>query len=88
MAVFNVSDYDARIYAFQNDVLYSYSIEAYQNKGFQIYINTRYTLRKGLDFWLRYESKRYTNLSSVGSGLSTIDGNHQSEVKIQLRYQF
>ena len=88
MAVFNVSDYDARIYAFQNDVLYSYSIEAYQNRGFQFYVNTRYTLRKGLDFWLRYESKRYTNLSSVGSGLSTIDGNHQSEVKIQLRYQF
>jgi hypothetical protein len=88
MAVFNVSDYDARIYAFQNDVLYSYSIEAYQNRGFQLYVNTRYTLRKGLDFWLRYESKRYTNLSSVGSGLTAIDGNHQSEVKIQLRYQF
>ena len=88
MAVFNVSDYDARIYAFQNDVLYSYSIEAYQNKGFQLYVNTRYTLRKGLDFWLRYESKRYTNLSSVGSGLTAIDGNHQSEVKIQVRYQF
>jgi hypothetical protein len=88
MAVFNVSDYDARIYAFQNDVLYSYSIEAYQNRGFQLYVNTRYTLRKGLDFWLRYESKRYTNLSSVGSGLTAIDGNHQSEVKIQVRYQF
>ena len=88
MAVFNVSDYDARIYAFQNDVLYSYSIEAYQNKGFQLYVNTRYTLRKGLDFWLRYESKRYTNLSSLGSGLTAIDGNHQSEVKIQVRYQF
>ena len=88
MAVFNVSDHDARIYAFQNDVLYSYSIEAYQNKGFQLYVNTRYTLRKGLDFWLRYESKRYTNLSSVGSGLTAIDGNHQSEVKIQVRYQF
>jgi hypothetical protein len=88
MAVFNVSDYDARIYAFQNDVLYSYSIEAYQNRGFQLYVNTRYTMRKGLDFWLRYESKRYTNLSSVGSGLTAINGNHQSEVKIQVRYQF
>lgn len=88
MAVFNVSDYDARIYAFQNDVLYSYSIEAYQNRGLQFYINTRYTLRKGIDVWLRYESKRYTNLSSVGSGLTAIDGNHQSEVKIQIRYQF
>ncbi len=88
IAVFDVSNYDARIYAFQNDVLYSYSIEAYQNKGFQLYVNTRHTLRKGLDFWLRYETKRYTNLSSVGSGLTEIDGNHQSEVKIQVRYQF
>ncbi|MFM6953772.1 MAG: hypothetical protein ACKOWL_02185 [Sphingobacteriaceae bacterium] len=87
-AVFNVSDYDARIYAFQNDVLYSYSIEAYQNRGFQVYVNTRYTLQKGLDVWLRYETKRYANLSSVGSGLTAIKGNHQSEFKIQVRYQF
>ncbi len=88
LAVFNTPGYDSRIYAFQNDVLYSYSILAYQNKGLQFYFNGRYTLKRGLDFWLHYQIQAYQNQESTGSGLSQTAGNKRSEIKLQLRYQF
>ncbi|MFM6975247.1 MAG: ComEA family DNA-binding protein [Sphingobacteriaceae bacterium] len=87
-AVFNIPSYNARIYAYQNDVLYSYSIFAYQNRGVQFYFNGRYSLLKGLDCWLNYASQRYINLENLGSGLSEIEGNKRSEIKLQIRYQF
>lgn len=87
-AVFHVPGYDSRIYAYQNDVLYSYSIFAYQYQGFQFYANLRYRLIKGMDAWLNYESQHYLNRDRIGSGLNEIEGNRRSAIKLQLRYQF
>lgn len=88
IAIFNTPSYNSRIYAYENDVLYSYSIPGFQNSGFRYYVNGRYTLKRGLDLWLRYAITRYNNLDEIGSGLDVIKGNKKSDVKIQLRYQF
>lgn len=87
-AVFNIPSYDSRIYAFQNDVLFSNSILAYQNQGMQFYVNARYRFARALDLWLHYETQSYANRESIGSGTTQIVGNKRSEVKLQLRYQF
>lgn len=88
LALFDVSDYDARVYAFQQDVLFAYAMDAYQNKGVQTYVNARYTLRKGLDIWLRYETKKYIKEASIGSSQNVLAGSRVSEGKLQIRYQF
>ena len=87
-AIFDTPGFDTRIYAFENDLLYSYSSPAYQDSGLKYYINTRYTLRKGLDLWLKYSVTDYTDLTEIGSGLDRIAGSKKSEIKMQLRYQF
>lgn len=87
-AIFDTSGFDTRIYAYENDVLYSYSFPAYQNSGLRFYINGRYTLKRGLDIWAKYSITNYTDLDQIGSGLDLIEGSKRSEVKLQLRYQF
>lgn len=86
IAYFNCTGYDARVYAFENDVLYSYSIPAYQDKGFRFYINTRFRLSRMADIWCRYAISYYASKDRIGSGLDIIEGSHKSDVKIQLRY--
>lgn len=86
--VFTIPSYNSRIYAFQNDVLFSNSILAYQNQGMQFYGNARYRFARALDLWLHYETQSYANRESMGSGTTQIAGNKRSEVKLQLRYQF
>lgn len=87
-AVFDTHSFDSRIYAYENDVLYSYGMMAYQKRGFRFYTNARYTLKRGVDLWLRYAMISYPHEEEIGSGLEQINGNKKSDIKIQIRYQF
>lgn len=87
-AVFDVSGFNARVYAYENDVLYGYSVPAYQNSGIRAYFNARYTLRRGMDIWLRYAILTHVDQETIGSGNDEIDGNRRSDFRIQIRLQF
>ncbi len=86
--IFQTDSYTSRIYAYENDVLYAYSIPAYYNKGTRTYLTLRYKFNKGIDLWLRYGITYYENADVISSGLEKINGNTKSDVKIQLRYKF
>ena len=87
-ALFDCPSYDSRIYAYENEILYSYSIPAYYGTGSRLYAMTRITAGKHLDFWVRYAQTWYTDRTSIGSGLEQIQGNLKSEVKLQMRVKF
>lgn len=87
-SIFDTSGFNSRIYAYENDILYSYSVAGYQDSGLRYYVNGRYTLKKGIDVWARYSMTSYTDRQSIGSGLDEIAGNKRSDVRLQLRYQF
>ena len=88
LAWFRTASYDSRIYSFENDVLYSYTILPLQHTGFRTYFNAQYTFRKGLDAWFRYSAYLYRGEKTVGSGLDLIEGNKKAEIKLQMRYRF
>lgn len=88
VCLFDADTYDARIYAYENDVLYAYSIPAFSNRGMRFYAIARYTITRGIDVWIRYAQTYYTNIDVIGSGLDEIDGNTKSEVKAEVRFKF
>jgi len=83
---FETDGYDSRIYAYENDVLYSYSIPAFSDKGFRYYLTMNYDLSKKVSFWLRWAQTIYKNRNTVGSGLDEIQGNRRTELKLQARW--
>ena len=85
---FETDGYNSRIYAYENDVLYGYSIPAFFNKGYRYYINMNYDLRRNLSFWLRWAQTIYSDQNSIGSGLDEIADDHRSEITIEGRWQF
>lgn len=87
-AYFNTPSFNSRIYAYEDDVLYSSGFGSYNGKGLRSYINLKYKLSKKIDIWGRYALFLYPGVDEVGSGLDTIDGNSKSDIKLQLRYQF
>ncbi|GAB4302204.1 MAG: helix-hairpin-helix domain-containing protein [Marinilabiliales bacterium] len=87
-AIFETDSWDSRIYAYENDVLYGYSIPAFYMKGNRTYLTLKYTITKNIDVWLRYARTFYANMDIIGSGLTEIDGNTKSEVKFQVRFRF
>ncbi|HLT86067.1 MAG TPA: hypothetical protein VKZ57_00675, partial [Sphingobacterium sp.] len=88
LAVFATDSYDARLYAYENDVLYASAFPMYNGKGGRSYVNLRYRIGRKTDFWLRYARNRYLNVETVGSGLDQSEGPHRSDIKVQLRYRW
>ncbi|NVO03282.1 MAG: helix-hairpin-helix domain-containing protein [Bacteroidetes bacterium] len=87
-AIFDTDNYDTRIYAFENDVLYGYSSPAYYYKGSRINCVLKYRLSRSIDVWLKYGQTIYSNKNVVSSGLTEINGNTKSEIKAQIRFRF
>lgn len=85
---FETDDYNSRIYAYESDVLYSYSIPAFYDKGTRYYINLDYDVSKKITVWLRWAQSLFENRQSVGSGLDEIAGNKRSELKCQVLISF
>lgn len=85
---FETGGYNSRIYAYENDVLYSYSIPSFSDNGFRYYATFNFDLTRKISIWLRWAQTIYNNKSMVGSGLDEIQGNHRSELKLQGRWIF
>lgn len=79
---FETDGYNSRLYAFENDVLYSFSIPLFYGKGYRYYINLNYDISKNFSVWVRWAQTIYQNVTSIGSGLDEIDGNKKSEIKV------
>lgn len=84
---FETDNFDSRIYAYENDVLYGFSIPAFFNKGFRYYLNLNYDLSKRLSVWLRFAQLINNEQLTVGSGLDEIPNNKRSEVKVQILWK-
>jgi len=87
-AVFDTDSYEERMYAYENDVLYSFSVPAYYYKGSRIYLVAHYRITQHLDFWIRVSQTYYSDLDAIGSGLDEIEGNRKTEIKAQCRIKF
>ncbi len=87
-AIFDTDGYEARIYAYENDVLYAFSIPGYYYKGKRYYLLMKYSLNNHTDVWFRISQWYYTNKDVISSGLNEIEGHTKTEVKFQIRYKF
>lgn len=85
---FSTDDYNSRIYAFENDVRFSYSVPVFYDRGFRYYFNLKYSPRKGVDVHARFAQTIYRGREEIGSGLDRIAGNTKTEVKVQLLVSF
>jgi hypothetical protein len=85
---FETDDYNSRIYAYENDVLFYYSIPAFFNKGYRYYLNVNYDLDSKISFWLKWSQTIYPDAKSIGSGLDEISGSTKSEIRVLARVIF
>ncbi|MEA3445616.1 MAG: hypothetical protein U9R19_12920, partial [Bacteroidota bacterium] len=87
-ALFDTENWASRVYAWENDVLYAFSVPAMYSKGTRTYLMAKYSISKNIDAWARISRTSYTNKEEIGSGLTTINGNTKTEVKLMLRVKF
>ena len=84
LAWFNAPEYDARIYAYEKDVLYAYTSQQFYGKGWKWMGIVRWAPIDQLTIWFKISQARYPGKSETGSGLATINNFHKTEVKLQM----
>ncbi len=87
-ALFDTDGFQGRIYAYEHDVLYAFSIPALFDRGYRFYALAQYSLSKRVEIWLRYAQTTYNNRFAISSGLNEVEGNILSEIKFQIRVKF
>ncbi|GAB2473528.1 hypothetical protein GCM10011375_25980 [Hymenobacter qilianensis] len=87
-ALFDTDDYDTRQYAFEQDVLYAFSVPALFGRGTRTYALAEVKCTRHLTFWLRYAATQYRHQRVISSGLEEIEGSLRSDIKAQARYTF
>ena len=88
LAWFRTDGYNSRIYAYENDLLYTFSIPAYYEKGFRTYLNAKYRISGNAECWIKFGNTLWAGRESISSGYNEIDGHNKSELKVQLRLKF
>ena len=86
--IFDVADYNSRIYIYEPDVLYAFNVPSYMNKGSRVILNINFRPLKNLRVWGRVGHTSYQNLDEIGTGNQLINGNNITDFKVQVQYRF
>jgi len=87
-ALFNINGSNARIYSFENDVPYTFSMVQLSGVGSRFYMMASYRMRRNASLWLRYSNSFFPYQNELGSGLDKISGNTKETIKLLLKISF
>lgn len=87
-AWFNTDGYNSRIYTYENDLLYSFSIPEFHGKGHRIYLNLKWSPASRITTYLKAGFTLHEGVSSWGSGNDVTSGNKRIELRGQIYFRF
>ena len=86
--LFDTDSYDTRLYTFEQDVPYSFSVPAFSGQGSRFYILFSSSISRKLSVILRYSQTWYSDRNVISSGNDEIIGNKKSDFKAVLKLSF
>ncbi|MEI6140308.1 MAG: helix-hairpin-helix domain-containing protein [Mariniphaga sp.] len=87
-AWFKTDGYNSRIYTYENDLLYSFSIPEFHGSGHRIYLNLKWRPTSRITAYLKGGLTLHNGATSWGSANDLTLGNSRSEVKALLYFKF
>lgn len=87
-AWFKTDGYNSRIYAYENDLLYSFSIPEFHGAGHRIYLNLKWKPTSHITAYLKGGVTLHNGATTWGSGNDLTNGNSRSEIKALLYLRF
>ncbi len=87
--IFDAPNYENRIYIYERDVLYAFSVPMSYGVGTRYYFNAKYELNKNLSFWLKLVQTVYSdNRNTISSNNEEIKGKRKTDLRFLLRWKF
>jgi hypothetical protein len=88
-ALFQTDSYNSRVYGYESDMLYAFSIPAFFDRGSRVYALINWDVTRHFEIWVRAAQTFYNNRRIISEGsLNEIRGNTRTEIKVQVRFKF
>jgi DNA uptake protein ComE-like DNA-binding protein len=87
-ALFSTDSWNTRIYAYESDILYAFSVPVHYGDGCRYYLNVKCRILESLQLWFRVSQTFYFDKTETGSGLNAVEGNRQTDMKLQIQFKF
>lgn len=88
LAFFDTDGFESRIYAYEHDLLYSFSVPVLFGQGRRSYVLVQYEPTSSLTIEAKYGITWYPYRKTIGSGLNATDGNRSRELRFQVRWRY
>lgn len=88
IALFDVDDYEARLYTVESDFIYQYNTSSFLNEGYRFYLLLRYDISTHWNIGIKYAITAYSDRDNFGSSYELIDANHRQQWRIQMRLKW
>ncbi len=85
---FETDGFEARLYHFENDLLYLFSSTMLFDQGQRMYLLLNCRITDAVQIWFKIATTVYENRNEIGSGLNRIAGNRRSDIGLQARVRF
>jgi hypothetical protein len=86
-AIYDIPEWENRIYAYENDVSGSFSVPALTSKGTRFIIMGKTNLFPGLELSIRYAISQFQGIRTWGSGNDEVSNGSDSYWTMQVRFK-
>jgi hypothetical protein len=85
---FHTKDYDSRVYACEQGLLYSFYFPSFYGEGIRYTTQARYRFGKSLLLIAHFSTTNYFDRSVIGSGYQQVNHSAMTDLEIQGRVKF
>ena len=85
---FQTDNYDSRVYLYEPGLLYTFSMNSLEGKGYRVAVNLRYDRGKRWMLQAKWGWTHYSDRNRISSGTEEIIGNNKADIQLQLRVKW
>ncbi len=86
-ALFDIPTYNERIYTYEPEVLFGFSVPAFYGQGMRVCALLNGKVNRQLKCWVKAGMTRYFNRNILGSGQDSVNSNTKFDLIVQLMLQ-
>ena len=88
LCYFNTDSYNARVFAYEPSVLYSFGLMSFFHRGIRGIVMANWQICKGLSLTAKLGTTCYSNQDTIGTGTEKITTSHKEDLQLMARWKF
>lgn len=85
---FDTDDYQSRVYAYEQGVMYNFSFPEFYGNGIRYFLNIRTDINKNVMLIAKIGTTDYFDRNHISSSYQQINHSSQTDIDMQLRWKF